>query len=178
MFVSAIVGGVTKILSAIKVGETLYLCRTCSREYNSSMELCRGCHTADSSKHHGHEIAQLIIQRTTDMPDDKDIQLKNWWRCSFPGCNLGIFLRLKYLPLDVSLTNVVTGPSVEWLHKHAEAQLCMGDALLDFMRESAGQNCVKTYSYRSRLAEPANPTGRICKICYKCKPPVSLLALP
>ena len=48
----------------------------------------------------------------------------------------------------------------------------MGDALLDLCREVAGQECVKTFSYRSRLAEPANPTNLTCKICHKCKPHV------
>ena len=59
------------------------------------MELCGGCYAADSQKHRGHEIAQLMIQRVTDIPDDGEVQLKNWWRCSFPGCNLGNFLAPK-----------------------------------------------------------------------------------
>ena len=69
--------------------------------------------------------------------------------------------------------NAVTGPSVEWLHKHAEARLCLGDALLDSCRENAGQQCVKTFSYRSRLPEPVDPTNLQCKVCSKCKPPRS-----
>ena len=69
--------------------------------------------------------------------------------------------------------NAVTGPSVEWLHRHTEARLCLGDALLDFFHESTGQQCVKTFSYRSRLPEPVNPTNMKCKVCSKCKPPIS-----
>ena len=67
--------------------------------------------------------------------------------------------------------NAVTGPSVEWLHRHTEARLCLGDALLDSCRENAGQSCIKTFSYRSRLPEPVNPTSMECKVCSKCKPP-------
>lgn len=52
--------------------------------------------------------------------------------------------------------NAVTGHSVEWLHRHTEARLCLGDALLDSCRENAGQQCVKTFSYRSCLPEPVN----------------------
>lgn len=54
------------------------------------MELCGQCYAVNSQKHQGHEIAKLTIQRVTDMPDDQDVQLQNWWRCSFPACNLGI----------------------------------------------------------------------------------------
>lgn len=132
-----------------KVGETLYLCRTCQREYNSSMELCTGCYAVESQKHQGHEFGRLIVQRVTDMPDDLQVQVKNWWRCSFPGCRL------------------VTGPSVEWLHIHAEARLCVGDAIIDQCRESAGQQCLKTFSYRSRFTDPANPTNMKCRVCLK-----------
>lgn len=160
----------TKTLIVNKVGESLYLCRTCLREYNSSMELCVGCYTAESKKHHGHEFAQLMVQRATDMPDDQAAQLKNWWRCNFPGCNLGKYCPQSRLPLDVSLTQTVTGPSVEWLHKHAEARLCLGDAMIDQCRENAGQQCLKTFSYRSRLTGPANPTNMKCQICLIGEP--------
>lgn len=54
------------------------------------MELCGQCYAVDSQKHQGHEIGKLMIQRNTDLPDDQDVQLQNWWRCSFPACNLGI----------------------------------------------------------------------------------------
>lgn len=74
--------------------------------------------------------------------------------------------------------NAVTGPSVEWLHRHTEARLCLGDALLDSCRENAGQQCVKTFSYRSRLPEPVNPTNMECKVCSKCKPPYHLVIFP
>lgn len=63
------------------------------------MELCGACYAADSQKHRGHEIGQLMIQRVTDMPDDREVQLKAWWRCSFPGCNLGSFLAPKLVIL-------------------------------------------------------------------------------
>ena len=56
------------------------------------------------------------------------------------------------LTIDLSLTAVVTGPSVERLHRHSEAQLCIGDALLGFCHEIAGQDCLKTFVYRIRLA--------------------------
>lgn len=72
---------------------------------------------------------------------------------------------------------VLPGPSIEWLHIHAEARLCMGDALIDLCREVKGQECLKTFSYRSRLTEPANPTKMKCKICLKGKPPVPLCTL-
>ena len=80
----------TKNLIVNKVGESIYLCRTCQREYNSSMELCNECYKADSQNHQGHEFAKLMVQRVTDMPDDYDAQVSNWWRCNFPGCNLSM----------------------------------------------------------------------------------------
>lgn len=68
----AVSGETTKNALVTKVGDTLYLCRTCSREYNSSMELCGACYAADSQKHRRHEIGQPMIQRVTDMPDDRE----------------------------------------------------------------------------------------------------------
>ncbi len=82
----------TKTFTVNKVGESIYLCRTCQRGFNSAMELCIACYTADSKNHQGHEFARLIVQRVTDMPDDYDVQVSNWWRCSFPGCNLSMCL--------------------------------------------------------------------------------------
>ena len=57
----------------------------------------------------------------------------------------------------MSLTAAITGPSVERLHRHSEARLCIGDALLDFCHEIAGQDCLKTFIHIIRLAEPAKP---------------------
>lgn len=153
------------------------MCRTCKREYNSDTGLCNGCYAADSPKHQGHEFARCMIQRVTDMPDDKDIQLSHWWRCNFPGCDLSTCYPHYRSPLRISLTVTVTGPSMEWLHKHAESRLCMGDALIDHCRNSASQQCLKTFPYRSRLTEPADPTKMKCNICFKGKPPVTTLTL-
>ena len=167
----------TETILVRKVGESLYRCRTCLREYNASMELCEGCYAADSQKHPGHEFARLMTQRVTDMPDDAEAQINNWWRCNFPGCNLGMFLSpiaVPRFPPDLSLTDPVTGPTLEWLHRHAEARLCMGDALIDSARETAGQLCLKTFSYRNRVPDSANPTNMTCKICLKGKPLVPL----
>lgn len=73
------------------------------------------------------------------------------------------------LYLHVSLTDEVTGPGIEWLHIHAEARLCLGDALIDRCRETAGQLCLKTFSHRNRVPETANPTNMKCRICLKGK---------
>lgn len=140
------------------------------------MELCEGCYAADSQKHPGHEFARLMAQRVTDMPDDLQAQINNWWRCNFPGCK-GMFLSpiaVARFPSDLSLTDPVTGPTIEWLHRHAEARLCMGDALIDNARQNTGQSCLKTFSYRNRVPDSANPTKMTCIICLKCKPLVLL----
>ncbi len=161
-----------------KIGDTIYLCRTCHREYNSSMELCDDCYAVDLQKHQGHEYAQLKIERVTDMPDDLLAQVNNWWRCSFPGCNLGGCFSSISVGLAISLNSSVTGPSIEFQHKHPEARLCLGDALIDSCRQSTGLGCIKTFSYRNRLTEPANPTNMKCNVCVKrerCVPlPTSL----
>ena len=82
------------ICAAIKIGEAVYLCRTCRREYDHSMEICEKCYQEDSEKHAGHEMGRLAITRVTNMPDDMIIQANNWWRCSSPGCNTGASLFL------------------------------------------------------------------------------------
>lgn len=162
----------------IKVGDSIYLCRTCSREYNHSTEICGRCYAAESQKHQSHEFAKLMVQRVTDLADDPDVQIKNWWRCTFPGCNLGRPSDPSYMPFSDSLTDVVTGPSIEWLHRHTEARLCLGDALMDFCRVNSSHQCFKTFSYRSRLTEPSNSTSIKCGVCRKGKPPVPLCAYP
>ena len=73
---------------AIKVGESLYMCRTCKREGGSTTELCHKCYTEESPKHKGHEFSQLITERVDDMPDDENIQLANLWRCT--ACSFGM----------------------------------------------------------------------------------------
>ena len=80
------------ICAALKIGETLYTCRTCKLEYNDSMDICENCYPEESEKHAGHEMVRLAITRVTNMPDDKVVQLNNWWRCSSPGCNAGASL--------------------------------------------------------------------------------------
>ena len=73
----------------VKVGESLYMCRPCKREYGWSMELCQKCYTEEVPKHQGHEFSQLVIEHVDDMPDSEDIQLANMWRCT--ACSSGMY---------------------------------------------------------------------------------------
>lgn len=68
------------------------------------------------------------------------------------------------------LTETVTGPSIEWMHRHTEARLCLGDALIDHCHQNVPRTCAKTLSYRRRLIEPANSTTMACYMCQKRKP--------
>ena len=66
-----------------------------------------------------------------------------------------------------SLTETVTGPSIEWLHIHPQARLCVGDALLDNVSRAACHTCFKCFTYRNRLREPSDPTDMACQYCTK-----------
>ena len=83
-------------------------------------------------------------------------------------------------------TPTVVGQTVEWLHKHPNSRLCIGDALIDHYRQWVWrvsnyvryllrfsyllQECPKTYSYRSRLRDPKNPAEKMkCNYCTKCE---------
>ena len=65
------------------------------------------------------------------------------------------------------LTNVVSGPGVDWQHRHPEAMLCIGDALADSLRKSVPLGCDKTALKRFRLKDPPNNSGMGCDICSK-----------
>lgn len=132
----------------MKLGECIYSCRTCRREYNTAQEICQECFVAVQTKHHGHEFGSMLLHYVNEGSDDADSQFRRWWRCTAPGCNL------------------VVGPTVEWLHRHPDARLCIGDALMDHYRKCVWKDCPKTYQYRSQLRDPANPAEKMtCSYC-------------
>lgn len=152
-----------------------YKCRTCSSEYHAAQELCEDCYNRESQRHLGHDFARMAIRRVTDMPDDLEAQLQNSWRCAFPGCGFGKYWRhgliLHYectiRRRGTTLTSTVTGPQVDWQHKHPEGVLCVGDAVIEFCRKMAPSNCTKTAIMRMRLKDPPNATPIKCNICMK-----------
>ena len=75
----------------IKVGQSLYMCRPCKREYGESSEMCHQCYIEESPKHQGHDFSQLLIERVDDMPDNDDIQLANLWRCITCSSGMHVF---------------------------------------------------------------------------------------
>ena len=79
------------------------------------MEVCEGCYAADSQRHQGHEFARLTLQRVTDVPDDEAVQINNWWRRNFPGCNLGMSLS----PISVALGRLADKTSHWSFHRVA-----------------------------------------------------------
>lgn len=160
----------------MKIGETIYKCRTCISQYQAAQELCESCNNRGSQEHAGHDIGRLVIRRATDMPDDFDIQCQNCWRCAFPGCGHGMYRKpLCYSALDTysislrtTLTSIVTGPQLDWRHRHPEAVLSIGDALADRCRWIAPSECAKTELVRLRLKDPPNATDTLkCGICIK-----------
>lgn len=159
------------ILTACKIGETIYKCRTCQSEYQAAPEVCEECHNRNSQKHAGHDWARLTCVPSTDIPDDREIQLQNWWRCAFPGCGLGMCmntsLHILTSIIQTTLTDTVTGPQVEWQHKHPDAVICIGDAVADFQRQTVPLGCPKTALQRMRLKDPPNATNMKCDICLK-----------
>lgn len=68
----------------------------------------------------------------------------------------------------MALTDTVTGPQVEWQHKHSDAVLCIGDAVADFLRQAVPAACAKTALQRMLLKDPPNATKNMkCDICLK-----------
>ena len=56
------------------------------------------------------------------------------------------------------------------MHRHPDARLCFGDALMDHYHKWIWRECPKTYHYRSSLRNPANPADKMkCDYCDTCR---------
>ena len=76
--------------TALKIGEIVYRCRTCYKEYQMPQELCTDCFVKLSPLHASHEFGRLLLQKANDMPDDIQIQQNICWQCADPGCGRGM----------------------------------------------------------------------------------------
>lgn len=74
----------------------------------------------------------------------------------------------------MTLTSTVTGPQLDWHHRHPEAVLCIGDAVADHFRTIVPLGCDKTAISRMRLKDPPNAVDNMkCDICIKGSLPLS-----
>ena len=61
---------------------THYQCQTCRVEYGDAMSLCENCMAEEEAEHiSSHQFTSYVITRTTDKPDDLEMQQKAVWRC-------------------------------------------------------------------------------------------------
>ena len=124
-------------------------CYTCYREYGATQEVCSGCYANEPQEHTSdHQFMSISTTRARNMPDDPNLQLSSLFQCA--------------------VCSFASGPALPYFHEHKEMRMCIGDAVLDFIRKGRVKNgCVKNNLMFSRLKDAHNPTEAGCSICTK-----------
>ena len=61
--------------AAMRLGESLYICKTCGSDFDAAISLCESCFDVEDPEHKKlHSFFRVVTKRAQGLPDDREAQ--------------------------------------------------------------------------------------------------------